>query len=154
MKGSVAAETFKEPSQREDAKKLIKKQFEERYASGKNKWFFQPLRVRTLALRSMFHTYLFTNTVLDSDLFDGDLRTSFQNSSHVHHVSFYAIHPHAPLLPCMLQFQPRWTDRMSVSRVCRAAEGFGVSALCILNDAVATTRLKRARRAGFRSDVR
>ena len=46
MKGTVAAETFKEPSQRVDAKKLIKKQLEERYASGKNKWFFQPLRVR------------------------------------------------------------------------------------------------------------
>ena len=46
MKGSVASETFKEPSQREDAKKLIKKQLEERYASGKNKWFFQALRVR------------------------------------------------------------------------------------------------------------
>lgn len=46
LKGSVASETFKEPSQREDAKKLIKKQLEERYQSGKNKWFFQPLRVR------------------------------------------------------------------------------------------------------------
>ena len=48
LKGSVQSETFKEPSQREDAKKLIKKQLEERYASGKNKWFFQPLRVRML----------------------------------------------------------------------------------------------------------
>lgn len=41
----MAAETFKEPSQREDAKKQVKKLFEDRYASGKNKWFFQPLRV-------------------------------------------------------------------------------------------------------------
>ncbi|THG98121.1 hypothetical protein EW026_g4020 [Hermanssonia centrifuga] len=44
LKGSVASETFKEPSQREDAKKVVKKQLEERYTSGKNKWFFQALR--------------------------------------------------------------------------------------------------------------
>ncbi|KAG8921595.1 hypothetical protein FRC02_012496 [Tulasnella sp. 418] len=44
LKGTVSAETFKEPSQRQDAKKTIKKLFEERYQSGKNKWFFQPLR--------------------------------------------------------------------------------------------------------------
>jgi len=44
LKGSVSGETFKEPSQREDAKKNVKKQLEERYQSGKNKWFFQPLR--------------------------------------------------------------------------------------------------------------
>jgi large subunit ribosomal protein L27e len=46
LKGTVSTETFKEPSQREDSKKNIKKQLEERYQSGKNKWFFQPLRVR------------------------------------------------------------------------------------------------------------
>ena len=45
LKGAVAAETFKEPTQREDARKNIKKLLEERYQSGKNKWFFQPLRV-------------------------------------------------------------------------------------------------------------
>jgi len=50
LKGTVSSETFKEPSQREDAKKNIKKQLEERYQSGKNKWFFQPLRVRRLTL--------------------------------------------------------------------------------------------------------
>ncbi|EIW79625.1 60s ribosomal protein l27 [Coniophora puteana RWD-64-598 SS2] len=44
LKGSVSADTFKEPSQREDSKKNIKKLFEERYQSGKNKWFFQALR--------------------------------------------------------------------------------------------------------------
>ncbi|KAL7414703.1 ribosomal L27e protein family-domain-containing protein [Mrakia frigida] len=44
LKGSVTVETFKEPSQREDAKKTIKKVFEDRYSSGKNKWFFQALR--------------------------------------------------------------------------------------------------------------
>lgn len=64
LKGSVAPETFKEPSNREDAKKTIKKAFEERYMAGKNRyrsfetsaqvvsadqakqhrWFFTPLR--------------------------------------------------------------------------------------------------------------
>ncbi|CAO1627257.1 unnamed protein product [Sympodiomycopsis kandeliae] len=43
LKGVVAPETFKEPTQREDAKKVVKKLFEERYLSGKNRWFFQKL---------------------------------------------------------------------------------------------------------------
>ena len=45
LKGTVAADTFKEPTQREGAKKTIKKLFEERYLAGKNRWFFTPLRV-------------------------------------------------------------------------------------------------------------
>jgi large subunit ribosomal protein L27e len=44
LKGVLSADTFKEVSQREDAKKTIKKSFEERYQSGKNRWFFTPLR--------------------------------------------------------------------------------------------------------------
>ncbi|KAJ1024602.1 hypothetical protein NDA13_004531 [Ustilago tritici] len=44
LKGAVTQDTFKEPSQREDAKKQIKAIFEEKYTSGKNKWFFTPLR--------------------------------------------------------------------------------------------------------------
>merc|ERR550525_897907 len=44
LKGSVTVETFKEPSQREDSKKAIKKILEERYTSGKNRWFFTALR--------------------------------------------------------------------------------------------------------------
>ncbi|PWN90711.1 60S ribosomal protein L27-B [Acaromyces ingoldii] len=45
LKGLVSPETFREGvSQREDAKKTLKKLFEERYASGKNRWFFTPLR--------------------------------------------------------------------------------------------------------------
>jgi large subunit ribosomal protein L27e len=40
LKGVVTNETFNEPSQREEAKKTIKKSFEEKYATGKNKWFF------------------------------------------------------------------------------------------------------------------
>jgi hypothetical protein len=43
LKGAVTNDTFKEVSQREDAKKNIKKALEERYQSGKNKWFFTPL---------------------------------------------------------------------------------------------------------------
>ncbi|OCF31731.1 50S small subunit ribosomal protein L27e [Kwoniella heveanensis BCC8398] len=44
LKGSVSNETFKEPTQREDAKKAIKKAFEERYAKGNSRWFFSKLR--------------------------------------------------------------------------------------------------------------
>ena len=36
LKGVLSADTFKEVSQREDAKKLVKKAFEERYQAGKN----------------------------------------------------------------------------------------------------------------------
>ncbi|KAI9725143.1 MAG: 60S ribosomal protein L27B [Chrysothrix sp. TS-e1954] len=44
LKGAVSNDTFKEPSQREDAKKNIKKALDERYQSGKNRWFFTQLR--------------------------------------------------------------------------------------------------------------
>ena len=44
LKGAVTNDTFKEVSQREDAKKNVKKALEERYVSGKNRWFFTPLR--------------------------------------------------------------------------------------------------------------
>ncbi|MCJ1380889.1 60S ribosomal protein L27B [Xylographa soralifera] len=43
LKGVVTNDTFKEVSQREDAKKIVKKALEERYTSGKNRWFFTPL---------------------------------------------------------------------------------------------------------------
>jgi len=41
----VSAETLKEESQRLDAKKNVKKVFEQKYSAGQNKWFFTPLRV-------------------------------------------------------------------------------------------------------------
>lgn len=63
LKGSVSNDTFKEPSQREDAKKNIKKLFEERYTTGKNKWFFQALRVR-LAHTTLKATMLILSIVL------------------------------------------------------------------------------------------
>lgn len=44
LKGVVSNDTFKEQSQREDAKKNVKKALEERYTSGKNRWFFTQLR--------------------------------------------------------------------------------------------------------------
>ncbi|KAI1001482.1 hypothetical protein K3495_g6717 [Podosphaera aphanis] len=44
LKNVINADTFKEVSQREDAKKTVKKALEERYLSGKNRWFFTPLR--------------------------------------------------------------------------------------------------------------
>lgn len=64
LKGSVGSETFKEVSQREDSKKQIKKLLEDRYTSGKNKWFFQPLRVRTL----FFICFSFPSSILNLDL--------------------------------------------------------------------------------------
>lgn len=47
LKNAVTSDTFKEVSQREDAKKTVKKAFDERYQSGKNRWFFTPLRMYT-----------------------------------------------------------------------------------------------------------
>ena len=45
LKGAVSTDTFKEVSQREESKKTIKKALEDRYTSGKNRWFFTPLRM-------------------------------------------------------------------------------------------------------------
>ena len=86
MKGTVAAETFKEPSQRVDAKKLIKKQLEERYASGKNKWFFQPLRVRSLFLLVLrcTHCTSLEYSSRSGSFLSGLLRMPIQNSPRVH----------------------------------------------------------------------
>jgi large subunit ribosomal protein L27e len=44
LKSVITPDTFKEVSQREEAKKTVKKVLEERYMSGKNRWFFTPLR--------------------------------------------------------------------------------------------------------------
>ena len=45
LKGTMSTNMFKELTQREDVKK-VKEALEDRYKSGKNKWFFQPFRVR------------------------------------------------------------------------------------------------------------
>ena len=44
FKSVVSTETFEQPSQREEAKKVVKKAFEERHQAGKNQWFFSKLR--------------------------------------------------------------------------------------------------------------
>ncbi|KAL8989580.1 MAG: hypothetical protein Q9177_001568, partial [Variospora cf. flavescens] len=43
LKNVITNDTFKEVSQREEAKKTVKKSLEERYTTGKNRWFFTPL---------------------------------------------------------------------------------------------------------------
>ncbi|KAH3721693.1 60S ribosomal protein L27-like [Dreissena polymorpha] len=43
-KGAVNKEVFKDPARKRKAKREVKAKFEERYKSGKNKWFFQKLR--------------------------------------------------------------------------------------------------------------
>ena len=40
FKSAVSSEALEEPSQREEAKKVVKKAFEEKHQAGKNKWFF------------------------------------------------------------------------------------------------------------------
>ena len=54
LKGVLTNDTFKEVSQREEAKKTVKKALEERHGSGKNRWFFTPLsQYFVLAIRGM-----------------------------------------------------------------------------------------------------
>ena len=45
LKTVISNDTFKETSQREKAKADVKKALEERFTSGKNKWFFTPLSI-------------------------------------------------------------------------------------------------------------
>ncbi len=54
LKGVITNDTFKEVSQREEAKKTVKKTLEERYTSGKNRWFFTPLS----ELLRLSHVYI------------------------------------------------------------------------------------------------
>jgi large subunit ribosomal protein L27e len=44
LKGVITNDTYMSVSQKGDAKKNVKKALEERYQSGKNRWFFTPLR--------------------------------------------------------------------------------------------------------------
>ncbi|KAL4222171.1 60S ribosomal protein L27 [Mactra antiquata] len=43
-KAAVNKEAFKDPAKKRKAKRDVKAKFEERYKSGKNRWFFQKLR--------------------------------------------------------------------------------------------------------------
>ena len=58
LKNAVTNDTFKEVSQREDAKKNVKKAMEERYQTGKNKWFFTPLSMCLLQSQTLFRVGL------------------------------------------------------------------------------------------------
>lgn len=58
LKGVLTNDTFKEVSQREDAKKTVKKALDERYISGKNRWFFTPLSRCHRAYYRTDHTML------------------------------------------------------------------------------------------------
>lgn len=64
LKGVVTSETFKEVSQREDAKKTVKRALEERYTSGKNRWFFTPLSKPSLLENRKIFVYLHLSRVL------------------------------------------------------------------------------------------
>lgn len=57
LKGAVTSDTFKEVSQREEAKKTVKKTLEERYTSGKNRWFFTPLSTSKHILSKPLQTH-------------------------------------------------------------------------------------------------
>lgn len=57
LKGALSADTFKEVSQREEAKKTVKKVLEERYTSGKNRWFFTPLST-SICTPFLFRTHI------------------------------------------------------------------------------------------------
>ncbi|KAF8004418.1 hypothetical protein OXX80_004665 [Metschnikowia pulcherrima] len=43
FKNAVTPETLKEPTQKEEAKKVVRKALEEKHQAGKNKWFFSKL---------------------------------------------------------------------------------------------------------------
>jgi large subunit ribosomal protein L27e len=51
LKNVVTNDTFKEVSQREEAKKVVKKALDERYQSGKNRWFFTPLSMLMIMVK-------------------------------------------------------------------------------------------------------
>ena len=64
LKTVVSHETFKETSQREEAKKTTKKILEERFTSGKNKWFFTPLSMGLLLQARVVNGMLIYGRVL------------------------------------------------------------------------------------------
>ena len=56
LKGIVTSDTFKEPTQREESKKNIKKALEERYQKGNNRW----CEYKTSVLVSLLTSAVFT----------------------------------------------------------------------------------------------
>ena len=57
LKAVITNDTFKETSQREEAKKTVKKALEDRYTSGKNRWFFTPL---SMSIASVWLSHVLT----------------------------------------------------------------------------------------------
>lgn len=43
FKNAITTDALAEPSQKEEAKKVVRKALEEKHQAGKNKWFFQKL---------------------------------------------------------------------------------------------------------------
>lgn len=78
LKGVVTNDTFKEVSQREEAKKMVKKVLEERYTSGKNRWFFTQLSECTRS-RPPLRAITFTDFEMK-----GFERFKFRESWHVY----------------------------------------------------------------------
>ncbi|KAL8654653.1 MAG: hypothetical protein Q9210_001375 [Variospora velana] len=67
LKNVITNDTFKEVSQREEAKKTVKKSLEERYTTGKNRWFFTPLRESTLSVIDAFRSQAYRHMVFSSE---------------------------------------------------------------------------------------
>ena len=69
LKGVITSDTFKEPSQKLEARKTIRKTLEDKYNTGKNKWFFQPL---SELKRRMHRRTISANRSQDSERFSID----------------------------------------------------------------------------------
>ncbi|POW02337.1 hypothetical protein PSHT_12134 [Puccinia striiformis] len=65
LKGIISYETFKEPSQREETKKVVKKLFEEKYQGGKSKWFFTALRFFFRHILMTLHIFIHTQSTIN-----------------------------------------------------------------------------------------
>lgn len=44
FKSEISLQTLEDPTHKENAKKAVKRSFEEKYQAGQNKWFFQKIR--------------------------------------------------------------------------------------------------------------
>jgi hypothetical protein len=83
----------------------VKKLFEERYVSGKNKWFFQPLRVRPPLTASVSYEF---NMLMVLRLCSSELLRCKVTKTNLAYVPMpasshtYALEPHAQLSPLTL----------------------------------------------------
>jgi hypothetical protein len=100
LKGILSAETFKEPSQREDSKKQLKKLLEDRYTNGKNKWFFAPIRV---CVKNLIPSPLLTMLAVLISSFISLFRNKMPHVHFCHHV-VRDICPASPPPACQIPF--------------------------------------------------